>query len=134
MKKSFLVAIASMLTLGLSNSMQAMFFAPWGYQDAVVITTSPFYVRPVTYYPAYPVYYEMDPKAALFSTGVTASVLSFALGVCGVAQIAEGISDFVKGYVSPDNDGAEFPRGVVAVSGATLLGAVAIAALQTAAK
>lgn len=128
MKKSFLMALASILTLGLSSSMQA-----W-YGDTVVITTSPFYVRPVTYYPAYPVYYEMDPKAALFSTGVSAAALSFVFGVCGVAQIAEGLCDFAKGYISPDNDGAEFPRGVVAVTGAAILGAVAAAAINAATK
>ncbi len=136
MKKSFLIALASIFTLGLSNPAEAFYCAPYGYYDAVVITPGPFgYLRPVSVYPAYPaypVYVEMDPKAALFSAGVSASMVSLFLGVCGVAQVAEGLADFAKGYISAGNDGAEFPRGVLTVAGATLIGAVAVAAIQSA--
>ena len=130
MKKSFLVALASFLTLGLSSSIEAYYYSPYGYgygYDTVIITPSPFYYTR-------PVYYEMDPKAALFSSGVSASIVSFVLGVCGVAQIAEGLADFANGHISQNNDGAELPRGVCAVSCAALLGAVAVSAFQAAAK
>jgi hypothetical protein len=124
MKKSFLLVLASICTLGLSSSLEA-----WVSYDPFfdVFFVSSYSYRPVTIYRT-PVYVEMDPKAALVSAGISAGALSLVLGIAGIGQLAQACTN------SPEKDGGELPRGILSVSGAVLVGALAALAFQAAAK